>query len=792
MNSDSISKEFPKALLSWYKFKKKSNTLLITDRANDVLKELLEDKCGKVVVKNYLEEKQEDCFELYDYIVLSNVFEYYDNPVKELTKLKKNLKKDGHLLAGVNNRLGIKYFCGDRDPYTNHSFDGIENYRGLTSADRQSISGRCYSKAELEAILIESGFETNKFYAVLPNLNEAQLVYADGFLPEEELAMRYFPIYSYPDSVFLNEEFLYNDLIKNGLFHSMANSYLIECSMSGEFDNTIHATISMDRGPSDALVTSICEQNGMKKVYKKAVFHEAEQKINVIYENMQYLSGRGINMVNSTMKDGAMIMPYVDSPIAMIALKKLAKKDKSAFINAIDVMYEIILQSSPHTNEINEKDKNSANGRNLGVILKKGFIDLVPLNCFYDETAADPKQRYIFFDQEFYYNNCPAMAILHRSISIIYDGTDKEFETIVPKDEIIQRYGLKECEDIWQRMSDRFTYELRNQRELAQYYYNKKCDARVLYTNREKINYNSADYSRIFINIFNGIVEAEHNGIYKKLILFGSGIFMHKFLAQFSGDYKIYSIIDNNSEKWGTLIDGIPVNSPSILRDISKEELHLIICIKRYYGVLNQLKNMGITEYYIYDPGINYPNKRRNRINKTLTASNNISDNLCNIVSDIKEETQDKDIKNKKEKLYNVGYIAGVFDLFHVGHLNMFKRAKEMCNYLIVGVVSDEGVRLNKQTQPFVPFEERLEMVKSCRYVDEAVKLPLNFAGTRDMFRVYNFDVQFSGSDYMNDPLWLEEKEFLEKNGAEMVFFPYTETTSSTKLKALIDKKLLI
>ena len=91
------------------------------------------------------------------------------------------------------------------------------------------------------------------------------------------------------------------------------------------------------------------------------------------------------------------------------------------------------------------------------------------------------------------------------------------------------------------------------------------------------------------------------------------------------------------------------------------------------------------------------------------------------------------------DKPYNVGYIAGVFDLFHIGHLNMFKRAKEQCKYLIVGVVSDEGggVRLNKQAEPFVPFDERIEMVRSSKYVDEAVKLPLNFCGTRDMYKIY-------------------------------------------------------
>ena len=147
--------------------------------------------------------------------------------------------------------------------------------------------------------------------------------------------------------------------------------------------------------------------------------------------------------------------------------------------------------------------------------------------------------------------------------------------------------------------------------------------------------------------------------------------------------------------------------------------------------------------------------------------------------------------KNVERKKYHTGYIAGVFDLFHVGHLNMFRRAKEQCEYLIVGVVSDEGVRKFKQTEPFVSFEERIELVRACRYVDEAVEIPLNFGGTRDAWRLHHFDCQFSGSDYANNPEWIAEKEFLEEHGAEMVFFPYTEKTNSTRIKALIEKRLL-
>jgi cytidyltransferase-like protein len=137
-----------------------------------------------------------------------------------------------------------------------------------------------------------------------------------------------------------------------------------------------------------------------------------------------------------------------------------------------------------------------------------------------------------------------------------------------------------------------------------------------------------------------------------------------------------------------------------------------------------------------------------------------------------------------------IGYTAGVYDLFHIGHLNMFKRAKEQCEYLIVGVVPDERVEKIKNKRPFIPLEERMEMVASCRYVDEVVAIPENYGGTRDAWRMYHFDCQFSGSDYVDNPEWLAEKEFLAKHGADLVFFPYTEQTSSTKIKALINKQL--
>lgn len=133
-----------------------------------------------------------------------------------------------------------------------------------------------------------------------------------------------------------------------------------------------------------------------------------------------------------------------------------------------------------------------------------------------------------------------------------------------------------------------------------------------------------------------------------------------------------------------------------------------------------------------------------------------------------------------------VGYTTGVFDMFHVGHLNILKRAKEQCDYLIVGVSTDELCESYKHKKPIVPFEERKAIIESIRYVDQVVP-QLN----RDKFAAwekYHFDKMFVGDDWKNSPLFNELEQKFASVGVEIVFFPYTKGTSSTILREKLDK----
>lgn len=127
-----------------------------------------------------------------------------------------------------------------------------------------------------------------------------------------------------------------------------------------------------------------------------------------------------------------------------------------------------------------------------------------------------------------------------------------------------------------------------------------------------------------------------------------------------------------------------------------------------------------------------------------------------------------------------IGYTTGVFDLFHIGHLNLLRKAKEQCDHLIVGVSVDDLV-LYKHKRAVIPFEERIEIVRQIKYVDEAV--PQYNMDKMEAWRKYHFNRMFVGDDWKGTEKWNKIEEELASIGAEVVYFPYTKGTSSTILR---------
>lgn len=133
-----------------------------------------------------------------------------------------------------------------------------------------------------------------------------------------------------------------------------------------------------------------------------------------------------------------------------------------------------------------------------------------------------------------------------------------------------------------------------------------------------------------------------------------------------------------------------------------------------------------------------------------------------------------------------IGYTTGVFDLFHIGHLNILKRAKLECDYLIVGITTDELAMSVKGKKPFIPFEERMEIVEAIKFVDEVVP-QVNY----DKIEAWNnlkFDMMFVGDDWKGTEEWIRIENDFGKYEIEVIYFPYTLHTSSTILKDILEK----
>jgi glycerol-3-phosphate cytidylyltransferase len=138
-----------------------------------------------------------------------------------------------------------------------------------------------------------------------------------------------------------------------------------------------------------------------------------------------------------------------------------------------------------------------------------------------------------------------------------------------------------------------------------------------------------------------------------------------------------------------------------------------------------------------------------------------------------------------------IGYTVGSFDMFHIGHLNILEKARSQCDYLIVGVNSDEAIQESKNKVPIVPCEERSRIISALRLVDEVIKVDIEPDGkTTDYDVRLKVDRVFIGDDHKNDPEWTGLIRNKRTTGGHVVFFPYTKTTSSTKLRIVLDDKI--
>ena len=145
-------------------------------------------------------------------------------------------------------------------------------------------------------------------------------------------------------------------------------------------------------------------------------------------------------------------------------------------------------------------------------------------------------------------------------------------------------------------------------------------------------------------------------------------------------------------------------------------------------------------------------------------------------------KTSSNRINNKPQ--VKVGYLSGTFDLFHIGHLNIIKRAKDYVDYLVVGVHKDAS---HKGKTVYIPFEERIEIVQNIKYVDKVIE---SLPEDDQVYDIIKYDYLFVGSDYKGTDRFNKYEEYFKDKGVKIIYFPYTKGTSSTKLRIAIDREV--
>lgn len=730
VDKNKLIRDLSLGIIGWYDFNRSGKILYIGEKSDPVPEYLIErgydvksEETGELDL-SYAETHSGE----YSYAICIADPEKTDKPIEFLKALCTTISDEGHLLLGMNNRLGIRYFCGDRDPYTDRYFDGIEGYARNDRAG--TFNGRAFSKSEIKEMLNAGGFKHSRFYSVLPGLDTAAFIFSEDYIPNEDLSNRVFPSYNDPASVFMKEQALYGSLIKEGLFHSMANAFLIDCTVSGEIPDIKQVTSSLDRGRENALFTII---RGDGLVEKRAPYPEGKKRFDAMRDNEEDLKAHGIKVIEASIKDNTYVMPYEKSKLTQVYLKELLYRDKDKFLNEMDRFRDLVLSSSERETLPDGTE-----------VFKKGYFDLVPLNSFIKDG------EFVFFDQEFCIENLPVKVMALRLVASFYFG-DPAAEKELPREVLHERYGLTEELQRWRTIERGFLDSLLNLGSLSEFYALSRTNDILISKRRKEID------SHAF-NIFDGIKG-------KRLYLFGSGKYAAGFLDSYKDDIPVCGILDNNREKAGSEISGIKIFTPEILKDMDPDSFKVLICVKDHQDIVRQLKESGVKNYSIYDPEILSDIKPRKTV---LTES--LSDTV-------------------HEKHYHIGYVAGAFDMFHIGHLNLLRRAKERCDYLIAGVMSDERMFNLKNKYPVIPCRERMQVVAGCRYADRVEELPADRAGIRDAYHMFHFDCMFSGDDHADNPGWLAEREYLRSQGSDIVFVPYTKDTSSSEIRERMKKE---
>ena len=353
----------------------------------------------------------------YDYVIAVDSGSLYSGDIREfLGGIKKLLCDNGTAIVGFRNRNGIKYECGALDEYV------TEPFRTEKLIDKRDFVAAA-----------EELFGYVKCYYPFPDHVYTQAVFSDNSLPGANLRDRVLPIDPFDSPLIKKEIEEYGKAVKEGNIADRCNFCLaILSDHPQKRPAPEQAILSFDRGDR-SFVTVFYDNDS---VIKSAVTERGKEILRQSFRNLEDLRSRGISTVDQKLENGALYMRWVRTESWLERIRKIVEAgDRGGLIDVFRKVKDIVMISSDADGSGYDPDKWGIPAEKAGVILKKGYTDLIPLNAFCDDDVP------VFYDQEFCEEYCPAVYPLFRGILYTYMNIP-ETENVIPRREILDIFGI--------------------------------------------------------------------------------------------------------------------------------------------------------------------------------------------------------------------------------------------------------------------------------------------------------------------------------------------------------------
>ena len=460
--------DISKNILEWYPFEEEADVLEIYKETS-----ILEKVDKKINLKKLeLEELKELNGQnsrlegKYDYITLIGTYEYAptifegEKPYSTFLKVLKNhLKPNGKILLAIDNRLGIKYYTGAKSKHYERIFEGIES-------EVRKAKPNLLIKREIEKYIKEAEFENYKFYYPLSDYNNANSIFTDEFIPKSNHSKILYPVnYEEGSIVVYNEVNAMKQICDNGKFAEFTNSYLIEIS-NEKIDNGIKF-VNYNVFRKDKYKLMLIMKNDI--VEKYAANKEAKAHIRNIEKYIKGLQELGFNVVDKVEND-EIISKVINSEELD---KKIVEEIKDG---NFDKAYEEIENWYSYIKE--KLEKKQAKGKNIFEkckievpeeikenmhFVEDGYIDLSFENVFCEEEG------YLFYDQEWYFENIPLEFILYRAINNLYTYNESKIEPRIKKEDMLGRFNLNQFAPYFDELEKHIQKEILDEVAIKEY-----------------------------------------------------------------------------------------------------------------------------------------------------------------------------------------------------------------------------------------------------------------------------------------------------------------------------------